>query len=52
VGLALGAAALGVISAAGLLAATYRPDQQAPSSDTESPDSENEDIAQTESQIS
>jgi putative oxidoreductase len=49
VGLALGAAALGLVSTAGLLAATYRPDQDPPASasdaDAESEDSEMKDAA-------
>jgi putative oxidoreductase len=41
-GVALGAAALGVLSAAGLLAATYRPDAPAPDAEdiTDTPDAE------------
>jgi hypothetical protein len=42
VGVALGAAAFGLVSAAGLLAATYRPDQETPESDIKSEDSEAE----------
>ncbi len=52
VGLALGAAAFGLVSAAGLLAATYRPDQEPAASDTESADAESDDVAETESQLS
>ncbi len=52
VGLALGAAAFGLVSAAGLLAATYRPNQEPPVSDTEGADVESEDDAETESQLS
>ncbi len=56
VGLALGAAVFGVASAAGLLAATYRPDQEPAASDsgsdgTESGDGASE-SADSESQIS
>jgi putative oxidoreductase len=51
VGLALGAAAFGLVSAAGLLAATYRPDQEPQASDTESADVEGDDD-ETESQLS
>jgi hypothetical protein len=42
VGIALGAAAFGLVSAAGLLAATYRPDQETPESDTTSEEGETE----------
>jgi putative oxidoreductase len=42
VGIALGAAAFGVISAAGLLAATYRPNQESPEPATKSEDAETE----------
>jgi hypothetical protein len=42
VGVALGAAAFGLVAAAGLLAATYRPDQETPESDTSSEDGETE----------
>jgi len=42
VGVALGAAAFGLIAAAGLLAATYRPDQETPESDTSNEDGEAE----------
>jgi putative oxidoreductase len=52
VGLALAAAAFGVVSAAGLLAATYRPDQEPVESESETLDTESEDVAETESQIS
>jgi putative oxidoreductase len=52
VGLALGAAAFGVAAAAGLLAATYRPDQEPAPSESESFDSESDDAAESESQIS
>jgi putative oxidoreductase len=52
VGLALGAAAFGVISAAGLLAATYRPDKEPAASESESLDTNSEDATESESQIS
>ncbi len=51
VGLALGAAVFGLVSAAGLLAATYRPDQDSPASENGGAEGESED-AETESQIS